>query len=64
MLGLTPNGLGDESGAKRLELRGIDLAPAEDFVQTLKTAGASEAVLKALRAVKPRVSVCAKEPMN
>ena len=46
-------GLGDESGAKLIEQRGIDFAPSEDFYQTLKAAGASEAFLKALRAAKP-----------
>jgi len=45
-------GLGDESGAKLIEQRGIDFAPAEDFLQSLKAAGASEAFLKALRAAK------------
>ena len=44
------DGFGDESGAKLIEQRGIDFAPAEDFIQTLKAAGASEAFLKALRA--------------
>ena len=43
-------GLGDESGAKLIEQCGIDFAPAEDFLQTLKAAGASEAFLKSLRA--------------
>ena len=43
-------GLGDDSGAKLIEQRGIDFAPAEDFTQTLKAAGASEAFLNALRA--------------
>ncbi|MFZ0964033.1 MAG: hypothetical protein WAO35_24470, partial [Terriglobia bacterium] len=43
-------GLGDDSGAKLIEQRGIDFAPSEDFIQTLKAAGASEAFLKALRA--------------
>jgi hypothetical protein len=46
-------GLGDESGAKLIEQRGIDFAPTEDFCQTLKAAGASEAFLNALRAAKP-----------
>ncbi|MGD0223254.1 MAG: hypothetical protein ABSF71_13020 [Terriglobia bacterium] len=36
-----------------IEQRGIDFAPSEDFYQTLKAAGASEAFLKALRAAKP-----------
>ena len=46
-------GLGDDSGAKLIEQRGIDFAPSEDFMQTLKAAGASEAFLNALRAAKP-----------
>jgi hypothetical protein len=45
-------GLGDESGAKLIERRGIDFVPAEDFLQSLKAAGASEAFLQALRAAK------------
>jgi hypothetical protein len=51
--GLVRDGLGDESGAKLIELRGISFAPAEDFIQSLKAAGASETFLKALRATKP-----------
>jgi predicted NAD-dependent protein-ADP-ribosyltransferase YbiA (DUF1768 family) len=47
------DGLGDESGAKLIEQRGIDFSPAEDFLQSLKAAGASEAFLKALRAANP-----------
>ena len=50
-------GLGDDSGAKLIEQRGIDFAPSEDFYQTLKAAGASEAFLKALcAAVAPGLS--------
>ena len=37
--GLVRDGLGDESGARLIEQRGIDFAPAEDFLQTLKAAG-------------------------
>ena len=47
------DGFGDESGAKLIEQRGIDFAPSEDFMRTLKAAGASEAFLNALRAAKP-----------
>ena len=36
-------GLGDDSGAKLIEQRGIDFAPAEVFLQSLKAAGAGEA---------------------
>ena len=48
------DGFGDESGAKLIEQRGIDFAPSEDFYQTLKAAGATEAFLKALRAARQR----------
>ena|SRR5271157_2341021 len=57
-------GLGDDSGAKLIEQRGIDFAPAEDFIQSLKAAGASEAFLKALRAAKPREPASAQKPIN
>ena len=45
-------GLADESGAKLIEQRGLDFAPTEDFLQGLKTAGANEAFLAALRSAK------------
>jgi hypothetical protein len=38
--GLVRDGLGDESGAKLIEQRGIDFAPAESFLQSLQAAGA------------------------
>jgi len=58
------DGFGDESGAKLIEQRGIDFAPSEDFYQSLKAAGASEAFLKALRAAKPPEPTSAKKPLN
>ena len=61
---LARSGLGDESGAKLVEQRGIDFAPAEDFLQSLKAAGASEAFLNALRAAKPPEPASAKKPLN
>ena len=57
VLSMVRDGFGDESGAKLIEQRGIDFAPSEDFCQSLKAAGASEAFLKALRAaVAPGLS--------
>src|SRR5208282_5104059 len=47
------DGFGDESGAKLIEQRGIDFTPSEDFLQSVKAAGASEAFLNALRAARP-----------
>jgi tetratricopeptide (TPR) repeat protein len=58
------DGFGDESGAKLIEQRGIDFAPTEDFLQSLKAAGASEAFLKALRAAKPRADSRAATPLD
>jgi tetratricopeptide (TPR) repeat protein len=57
-------GLGDDSGAKLIEQRGIDFPPSEDFIQSLKAAGASEAFLKALRTAKPPEPASAKKPLN
>ena len=53
VVSMVRDGFGDESGAKLIEQRGIDFAPSKDFYQTLKTAGASEAFLNALRAASP-----------
>jgi hypothetical protein len=61
---LVRSGLGDETGAKAIEQRGIDFVPSEDFYQTLKAAGANEAFLKALRAAKPPEPASAKKPLN
>ena len=58
------DGFWDESGAKRIEQRGIDFAPVEDFLQSLKAAGASEAFLNALRAAKSPEPASAKKPIN
>jgi tetratricopeptide (TPR) repeat protein len=64
--GMVRDGLGDETGAKLIEQRGIDFAPTQDFLQSLKTAGASEAFLAAVRSAKtaqPRGPV-PKKPLN
>ena len=57
-------GLGDDSGAKLIEQRGIDFAPAKDFLQSLKAAGASETFLKALQATQPQGSASSKSPLR
>jgi hypothetical protein len=62
--GLVRDGLGDDSGAKAIEQRGIDFVPAEDFLQSLKAAGASEAFLKALRAAKQPEPAGTVKPLN
>jgi hypothetical protein len=58
------DGLGDESGAKLVEQRGIDFAPTEDFLQSLKAAGANEAFLAALRAAKRPQPAAPKKPLD
>jgi hypothetical protein len=62
--GLVHDGLGDESGAKLVEQRGIDFAPAEDFLQNLRAAGANEAFLKVVRAATPPEPGSAKKPLH
>jgi tetratricopeptide (TPR) repeat protein len=64
VVSMVRDGFGDESGAKLIEQRRIDFAPSEDFIQTLKAAGASEAFVKALRAAKPPEPAGAKKPIN
>ena len=54
VVSMVRDGFGDESGVKLIEQRGIDFDPSEDFYQSLKAAGASEAFLKALRAAQSR----------
>jgi tetratricopeptide (TPR) repeat protein len=58
------DGFGDDSGAKLIEQRGIDFVPAEDFLQSLKTAGANEAFLAALRIPKPPKPAATAKPLN
>jgi hypothetical protein len=64
--GMVRSGLGDETGAKAIEQRGIDFVPTEDFLHSLKAAGANEAFLQALRAAKhPQpAGGAAKKPLN
>jgi hypothetical protein len=64
VVSMVRDGFGDESGARLIEQRGIDFAPSEDFYQSLKAAGASEAFLNALRAAKPPEPASAKKPLN
>lgn len=42
-------GVGEDTGAQMITQRGLDFAPTEAYLQTLKTAGAKEAFLKAVR---------------
>jgi len=62
--GLVRSGLADESGAKLIEQRGIDFVPAEDFLQSLKAAGASDAFLTALSTAKRPEPASEKKPLN
>jgi tetratricopeptide (TPR) repeat protein len=57
-------GLGDDFGAKLIGERGITFMPTEDFLQSLKVAGAREAFLNALRAAKAPKPVSVKKPIN
>ena len=46
------DGLGDETGADAIQKRGIDFAPTEALLESLKLAGASEVFLAAVRTAK------------
>ena len=46
-------GLGEDSGAQMITQRGIDFAPTEAYLQTLKSAGAKDVFLKAVREKMP-----------
>lgn len=46
-------GVADNSGAQIVTQRGLDFAPTEEYVQSLKTAGAKDAFLKAVRDKMP-----------
>lgn len=61
---LVRDGLGDETGAKAIEQRGIDFAPTADFLRSLKTAGASQEFLSALQTAKHPVQPNVKKPLN
>jgi hypothetical protein len=58
------DGLADETGAKAIEQRGIDFSPTEEFIQSLRTAGASDAFIAALRAAKHPEPSNAQKPIN
>ncbi|HMD84862.1 MAG TPA: tetratricopeptide repeat protein [Terriglobia bacterium] len=62
--GLVRSGLGDETGGKLIEQRGLDFAPSEEFLQGLRGAGVSEAFIAALRTAKHPESASAKKPLN
>ncbi len=52
VLGLVRNQLGDETGARAIRERGVDFVPSEDFLEALKTAGAEDVFIDALRTAK------------
>jgi formylglycine-generating enzyme required for sulfatase activity len=51
---LVKAGMESEELAKRVQQRGIDFDLTDDYLQTLRQAGAQDALIKALRAVKPK----------
>jgi tetratricopeptide (TPR) repeat protein len=62
--GLVRSGLGDDSGAKLIDQRGIDFVLTQDFLQGLKAAGANETFLEALRKAKRPQPASAKKPVR
>ena len=54
VLDLVKFGLDSGELAKRIKERGIDFEPTDDYLETLRKAGAQEAVIHALREARPR----------
>jgi formylglycine-generating enzyme required for sulfatase activity len=54
VLDLVKFGLASGELAKRIKERGIDFEPTEDYLETLRKAGAQEAVIQALREARPQ----------
>jgi len=52
VLNLVRNQLGDETGARAVQERGIDFEPTEEFLQSLRDAGAKDIFVKAVREAK------------
>ena len=53
ILDMVKAGLGNGAGAKLVTQRGIDFMPSQKFLKHLKSAGAKDSFLKALRSNKP-----------
>lgn len=65
VVALVRNGLGDDSGAKMVKERGLDFAPAQDFVESLRIVGAHEAFIQAVQeATHPGGELHAKKALN
>jgi tetratricopeptide (TPR) repeat protein len=64
VLGLVRSGLGDETGGKLIGQRGISFTPSEDFLESLRSTGASEAFLAAVRTAKQPEPASGKKPLN
>lgn len=56
ILALVRNQMADEAGAKIVAQRGIDFTPTDDYLNSLKISGASDAFIQALRAAGPSKS--------
>jgi len=65
VVALVHNGLADESGARLVKDRGLDFAPAQDFVESLRNAGANDAFINAvLAADHPKPAPPPKKALN
>jgi Flp pilus assembly protein TadD len=58
------DGLGDWSGAKAIERRGLDFWPTENFLESLRAAGASPSFLASVLAAKHSERANAPKPAN
>src|SRR5690242_6008656 len=64
VINLVKNQFGDKSGARAIKQRGIDFEPTEDFLQSLRDAGANDDFIEALQGVKHTTRTAAKKPLT
>lgn len=64
VVNLVKNQFGDKSGARAIKQRGIDFEPTDDFIESLKDAGADSDFIEALQEAKHATKPAAKKPLT
>jgi Flp pilus assembly protein TadD len=64
VVNLVKNQFGDKSGARVIKQRGIDFEPADDFIESLKDAGATDDFIEALQAAGHATKPTGKKPLT
>lgn len=64
VVNLVKNQFGDKSGARAINQRGIDFEPTDDFIESLKDAGADDDFIQALQAASRSSKPAVKKPLT